>query len=108
MFRMGAELARDKRKDVSYALISKWPINTRNGPRTDVERRGVEALAGNPDGRFAADEELGAERYFTSMYPDVAVSPACVSCHNAHESSPRHDFRVGDVMGAVVIRVARR
>jgi hypothetical protein len=108
MFRMGAELAREKRKDVSYDLISKWPINTRNAPRTDAERRGMELLARDPGGRFSAEEELGSSRYFTAMYPDVAVSPACVDCHNKHEHSSRHDFRVGDVMGAIVIRIARR
>jgi hypothetical protein len=108
MFRMGAELAREKRRDISYDLVSKWPINTRNAPHTDAERRGMDLLAADPGGRFSAEEELGGSRYFTAMYPDVAVSPACVDCHNKHEQSSRHHFRVGDVMGAVVIRIARR
>src|SRR5262249_469378 len=34
---------------------------------------------------------------------DVAQAQACVSCHNAHPESPRRDFAVGDVMGALVI-----
>ena len=39
------------------------------------------------------------------MYADVAVAEACVDCHNYHKDSPRSDFEVGDVMGAVVIRI---
>ena len=46
--------------------------------------------------------------YFTAVYADVAVSPSCVTCHNAHEDSPRNDFKAGDVMGGVVIRIPLR
>jgi hypothetical protein len=28
-----------------------------------------------------------------------------VSCHNDHKDTPRTDFKLGDVMGGVVIRV---
>jgi hypothetical protein len=31
------------------------------------------------------------------------VTAACVECHNAHPSSPKKDFKVGDVMGGLVI-----
>jgi len=33
----------------------------------------------------------------------VAVTAACVECHNSHPSSPKSDFKVGDVMGGLVI-----
>jgi adenylate cyclase len=36
----------------------------------------------------------------TAMFPDVAVAKACVDCHNRHEGSPKHDWKVGDLMGA--------
>jgi hypothetical protein len=29
-----------------------------------------------------------------------------VGCHNGHRDSARHDFKLGEVMGGVVIRVA--
>jgi hypothetical protein len=31
------------------------------------------------------------------------VSKACVDCHNNHPNSPRRDFKLNDVMGAIVI-----
>jgi hypothetical protein len=34
------------------------------------------------------------------------VSEACGQCHNDSVDSPRADFKLGDVMGGVVIRVA--
>jgi len=36
----------------------------------------------------------------TAMFPDLAVAPPCVDCHNQHPSSPKNDWRLGDVMGA--------
>ena len=35
----------------------------------------------------------------------AAVAPVCASCHNDHIDTPRSDFKIGDVMGGVVIRI---
>lgn len=59
----------------------------------------------NSGENFYGEEKLGDVTYFTAVYPDVAVSPACTTCHNDHKDSPRTDFDIGDVMGGVVIRV---
>ena len=50
-------------------------------------------------------ETLGGQKYFTAVYADTAVAPVCVSCHNDHKDSPKRDFKLGDVMGGVVIRI---
>lgn len=105
MFRMGAEAARKSDAGVTYALLSPWPINKQNAPRTEAEKAGLlrAAETGQP---YYAEETLGGERYFTAVYADRAVTAACVSCHNAHRDSPRQDFKLGDAMGGVVIRIA--
>ena len=105
MFRFGAELVSDESEDFSYSLLSLHPINKKNGPGTEVEQQGLRHVADNPDENFYGEEELGGERYFTAVYPDVAVAEACVNCHNHHPDSPRDDLEVGDVMGGVVIRI---
>lgn len=105
MFRFGAELAADKTEDFSYSLLSLHPVNKKNGPGTELEREGLQFVADNPGENFYGEEELGGERYFTALYPDVAVAEACVNCHNNHKDSPRTDAEVGDVMGGVVIRI---
>jgi hypothetical protein len=105
MFRMGAERAREQSKTLSYALVSLWPINKKNGARTEVEKAGLEAVAKDPTHNHYANEALDGTNYFTAVYPDKAVSAACVDCHNNHPDSPRKDFKLGDVMGAVVIRL---
>jgi len=59
----------------------------------------------HPGENYYAEEQLGGQTYFTAVYPDVAVAPVCSACHNEHKDSPRSDFKLGDVMGGVVIRV---
>ena len=105
MFRMGAEAAAEKTAKFSYSLLSLTPINKQNAARTDTERKGMQAVAENKVQNFYGEEQLGKKRYFTAVYPDIAVAEACVKCHNDHKDSPRHDFKLGDVMGAVVIRI---
>jgi len=105
MFRFGAEMVTENTDDFSYSLLSLWPINKQNAPRSDVELTGLKHIADNKGENYYATEELGGQKYFTAIYPDTAVAPACVSCHNDHKDTPKADFKLGDVMGGVVIRV---
>ena len=105
MFRMGAELAAEQTDLFRYALLSKWPVNAQNAPKTEMEAVGLDAVAADPSQPFYGTETLGGVDYFTAVYPDVAVAEACVNCHNAHPDSARDDFEVGDTMGGVVIRI---
>jgi len=105
MFRFGAEMVAEKKMGFSYSLQSLWPVNKQNAPKTAVEKEGLKAVATTPDKPFYKEETLGKVKYFTAIYPDRAISPACVSCHNEHKDSPRTDFKIGDTMGGVVIRI---
>jgi len=89
----------------SYSLQSIWPINKQNAPQTDAEIAGLQFVADNKGENYYTTEELGGTNYFTAVYADTAVSPVCASCHNDHKDSPRTDFKIGDVMGGVVIRI---
>lgn len=105
MFRFGAELTAEKTDKFSYSLQSPWPINKQNAPRTEIEKKGVAFVVENKGENYYAEEELGGKNYFTAVYADVGVAEACVSCHNDHKDTPKNDFKIGDVMGAVVIRI---
>ena len=105
MFRFGAEAVADKTDLFSYSLQSLWPINKQNAPKTDMEKVGLQYIVDNPGENYYGEEELGGEVYFTAVYPDVAVAEVCASCHNGHKDTPKTDFKVGDVMGGVVIRI---
>lgn len=103
MFRMGAEAVLEGDTGLSALLLSEWPINRQNAAKTDAERVGLTQV-GRDRRAFYDSEILDGKRYFVAVYPDVATVEACVSCHNDHPDSPRKDFAVGDVMGAMVVR----
>jgi hypothetical protein len=105
MFRFGAERVTEKKAGFTYSLLSLWPVNKQNAPRTDAEKAGLKAVAEKPGAPYYTEEVLGGKKYFTAVYADVAISPACVSCHNQHRDSPRTDFKLGNVMGGVVLRI---
>ena len=105
MFRAGSEIVQEKGSGFSYSLLSEWPINQQNKPKTDAETEGLKFLRDNPDKSFYKEETLGGKRYFTALYADKAVSQACIVCHNNHQDSPRTDFELNEVMGGVVIRI---
>ena len=104
MFRMGAKMASEKTDVFSYSLLSLWPVNKQNAPKTEIEKQGLEAVA-KKQKPFYAEETLGGKKFFTAVYPDIAVAPACINCHNNHKDSPRSDFELGKTMGGVVIRI---
>lgn len=106
MFRMGSEMVTDKDVGFTYALLSPWPVNKQNEAKTDVEKKGLDTIVENGGKEpYYGEESLGGQKYFTAIYADVAVAPACVDCHNGHKDSPKTDFKLGDVMGGVVIRI---
>ena len=110
MFRFGSELAMKRAEklddvDFSYTLQSLWPINKQNAPKTDAEKEGLKYVAENKGKNYYTTEKLGGKTYFTAVYADTGVAPVCVSCHNKHPDTPKKDFKLGDVMGGVVIRI---
>jgi hypothetical protein len=105
MFRFGAEMVAEKKIGVSYSLLSLWPINKQNAAKTPVEKEGLQAVADKGTQPFYKEETLGGKKYFTAVYADRAISPACVSCHNEHKDTPKTDFKLGQTMGGVVLRI---
>lgn len=76
-------------------LGSDQPINPSNlfkGDTVDF----YEAVVATRAPIFAELEGYGS----IAMFPDLASAPACISCHNEHEDSPKTDWKLNDIMGA--------
>ena len=105
MFRFGSEMVAEKKAGFSYSLLSRWPINKQNAAKTAAEKEGLEAVAKDSSKAFYKEETLGKVKYLTAVYADRAVSPACVTCHNEHKDTPKKDFKLGQTMGGVIVRI---
>ena len=90
---------------IQYRLISLWPINKRNIPTNPLQSIGLGTILTQPNRPFTGVTKVGNTRYFEAVYPDLAVAQACIGCHNAHPDSPKRDFKLNDVMGAIVISI---
>ena len=88
---------------IQYRLISSWPINKRNVAYGDFQKDGLGAILTHPSKPYTGYVTVGGARYFQAVYADLAVTEACIGCHNAHPESAKRDFKLKDVMGAMVI-----
>jgi hypothetical protein len=105
VLRLGSEAVQQKGAEFHYVLRSLWPINPKNVPETETEKKGLQAVLAHPEANFYAEESLGGRRYFTAVYADQGTVSSCVECHNAHPAGTKKDFKVGDVMGGMIVRV---
>ena len=111
IFRRGAEevdKVPEKTVEFSYSLQSKWPLNYENAmKKTPVVEEGLQFGIDTNGETFYGEETIGDQNYFIAIYPDKAVAQACWECHNDHENrKPDYpEFKQGDVMGGVVIRI---
>ncbi len=112
MFRLGSEVAAEtadkKGIGFTYNLISTWNINDSHAPKSEFEKKAMEEVnkTGEP---YKEYQEIGGQKYFSALYPDKAVSEACVTCHNTHpvhlERFPDKVFKMDDVMGGIIINL---
>ena len=86
-----------------YRLISLWPINPKNRPRDQADKKGLEAVIERPERPVTRTIKIDGHTYFRAIYADPAVSQACVTCHNTHPNSPKKDFQIGEVVGGLVV-----
>jgi len=90
---------------VQYRLISLWPINKHNVATTPLQSIGLGTILTQSNRPYTGVTRVADKRYYEAVYPDRAVTQACIGCHNAHPDSPKRDFKLNDVMGAIVISI---
>jgi hypothetical protein len=105
MLRLATHEIQRQGAEFHYVVRSLSPINSKNGPQTLTEKAGLQFVLDHPQSNYYAEESLGGRRYFTAVYADRAAVKGCVECHNQHPASPRKDFKPGDIIGGLVVRV---
>ena len=102
---MSSKISNSRRVGMKYRLMSLWPINKHNSPRSQNEKLGLEEVVKNPKKPFTWIVPREGRWYFQAIYPDIAVSKSCPTCHNNHPNSPKTDFEKGSVMGGIIIDI---
>ncbi|MEK7237461.1 MAG: DUF3365 domain-containing protein, partial [Nitrospirota bacterium] len=85
-------------------LYSDYPYPWRNegGPRDVFEQDALGWLRQHPDQPYYRFEQVGSEWRLRYAKAD-RMQASCVACHNSHPSSPKKDWREGDVRGVLEV-----
>lgn len=94
--RLVAEKLQQKKPLIGLFLGSDKPINPSN------------LFTGRQEAEFAQIRATGKPHFFAmpdgsqvAMFPDVAAATPCIACHNKHKNTPKKDWKLNDIMGAV-------
>jgi two-component system sensor histidine kinase/response regulator len=79
-----------------------FPWRKEGGPRDDFEREAISQLRQVPDQPFYRFEDFQGRQSLRYAVAD-RMGPGCVACHNTHPDSPKTDWKLGDVRGALEI-----
>ena len=89
-------------RSFELGLIGLTPIYQSNLPKTQAETDALKKMLENPDLKMVT---FADGNQFKGLAADYAIVQACADCHNNHPKSPKKDFRRGDLMGAIVVRL---
>jgi PAS domain S-box-containing protein len=85
-------------------LYSDLPFPWRASERQldEFQKQALAHLKTNPETPFVREEMLNGQRVLRYAQADRMLS-GCVACHNHYQNSPKTDWKVGDVRGALEI-----
>jgi len=92
---------------VRYEFLSDLPFHGREAHHLDAfQQRSLASFRRNPSLQTLEAVEGGWSPTVRVAAP-IRMTQACVTCHNAHPASPRHDWNVGDVRGIQAVAVTQ-
>ncbi|MBI4741792.1 MAG: DUF3365 domain-containing protein [Betaproteobacteria bacterium] len=103
-----AALAEADQSGNKLRLYSRQPFAFRTGEATRLDGFEQEALAWlekTPKEEFHRIEQHDGKPVMRLAKADVMVNETCTNCHNSHPDSPKRDWKVGDVRGAVTVSI---
>ncbi len=85
-------------------LYSDLPFPWRAGEREldSFQKQALTHLKQQPEKPFVREEVMNGQRVLRYAQADRMLS-GCVACHNHYEGSPKTDWKVGDVRGALEV-----
>jgi hypothetical protein len=101
--REASEIVATQHGGYTAQLISPWAINKNQRLKDEFHRDAFAALAMNPDKHFFRINTMEGQAVMRVLMADRASAQSCVGCHNAHPESPRHDFKLHDLMGGLEV-----
>lgn len=101
-----SNLLKEKNARIQLNLYSNYPFpNRENRVLDSFEKESLIFLKKNPKGVFYKRENFENQDTVRVVVADVLSHQTCVSCHNSIANTPKNDWKLGDVRGALEIIV---
>ncbi len=88
-------------REFEVGLLGTDPLYNSNAAKSPKEKEMLAALASGKD-KVITGEDGGKT---IGMSADFAIVDSCASCHNEHPKTTKKDWKKGDFMGAIVVRM---
>ncbi len=86
--------------------FSNYPFpNRKDRVLSEIQKESISFLEKNPDEVFVKEDVLDGQKILRVAVADSFLSQTCVTCHNTRADSPKKDWKLGDVRGALEIVV---
>jgi methyl-accepting chemotaxis protein len=93
-------------EDTTFNLYSPYPFPTYKDRKLDeFQQQAWNVLVANPKEVFSRTERLNGKMVVRVAVADT-MGQGCISCHNADPTSPKTDWKVGDVRGVLEVNTA--
>ena len=93
---IGAEI-----KDFELTLVGTHPLYKANEAKTDAEKDALKELATGKKKMVTFTDG----KMTKGMSADFAIVQGCADCHNKHAKTTKKDWKKGDFMGAIIVRM---
>jgi methyl-accepting chemotaxis protein len=91
-------------KDTSINLYSKYPFPVfKDRKLDDFQQQAWDFLVANPQQVFSRTETRDGKQVVRVGVADT-MGQACINCHNSEATSPKTDWKVGDVRGVLEVK----
>jgi len=101
-----SDLLKEKNAHIQLNLYSKYPFPSRKNRVLDsFEKESLKFLEENPTDVFFKRETYENQDSVRVVVADVMSSMTCVNCHNSITTSPKTNWKLNDVRGALEIIV---
>ncbi|RXJ67627.1 hypothetical protein CRV08_09665 [Halarcobacter ebronensis] len=90
--------------DMKIKMYSSYPFpNRANRELNSFEKQSLALFLNNPDEIYKKDVLIDGKHSLRVAVADIMLDNSCVECHNSRADSPKRDWKINDVRGAIEI-----
>lgn len=92
--------------DASIEMYSNFPFPNREDRVLDrFQQDALAYILKNPTQSFSREDIVDGKKVYRTAFGDPLSAPSCVGCHNSRADTPKNDWELGDIRGAIEVQI---